>query len=231
MVTFIDNLAQVLVLVVCLILSLRRLVSLLIAYGSPDHSDQAVVTEAPGASRSKDFLRAWFMIACFFSCQVLALGYWWLHMIEFGFMPRFFYVADLGWSASFVFMMMLEVTCDTWRTPQAPVSWAWLVPVAAVPQYVLYLTHGDVLNNTVQCALVAAIGYFAVRGLFGRSLPGFASNRAFHGAVLFYAASEYFTWTASCFWSGATFDPYIVSDICLTLSFAAMLVAAWSVRP
>ena len=235
MTELVENLVQLAVIGASLALSLLRLVALL-----GEERDRAVASvpdvtgDSTGMDRARqvhDHLRQWFMLVCFYSCYFLALTYWALHLAAFGRTPYYFYVSDLGWIASFVFLLMLVATCDVRRAPQPPVRAAWLVPVATVPQLALYLTHGDPLNNVVQCSLMTAIGFFAVRGLGCRPAPGLMGSHPFPGAVLLFVTCEFATWTSSCFWVGEVFVPYLVADICLTVSMAALLACAWRVRP
>lgn len=202
MIELADNAFQLVVLAVCLGLSIWRFVQT----GS----------------------RAWFSLVGFYGCDLLALTYWLAYLTIFGETPRF-YVSDLGWIACYLFMLMLEVACDARRAPQAPVPAAWLPVALVVPNFMLYVQRGDLLNNIACCGLMAAIGYLAVRGVTSRPGAGFAHNRAFHGAVLVWVACLLSVWTASCFLGAidGALTPYIVADICATLSYVGLLATAW----
>jgi hypothetical protein len=172
--------------------------------------------------------RAWFSLVGFFGCDLLAMTYWVAYLAIYDVTPRF-YISDLGWISCYLFMIMLELASDAWRTPQPPVPQAWLPVVLVVPNFVLYIQRGDLLNNIVCCALMAAIGYLAVRGMAARPGRGFARNPAFHGAVLIWVTCIVSVWTTSCFWgyAGDAITPYTVADFCATLSYVGILACAW----
>lgn len=197
-----DNILQLVVLVACFALSLLRY------------------------ARCRE--DAWLLICCFYGCDLFALAYWLCYLVVFGITPRYFYVSELGWLASSVFMLALMAYFDAQRTPQPPILLAW-VPVAfVIPQFALYVTHGDVLLNIATCSLMAAAGFFAMRGVCATGSKGvFAFDRPFHIAVLMWFVAQFAVWTTSCFWGGESFTPYIVSDLMLTASKAWVLVRAW----
>lgn len=215
-----DNLVQLAALAVCVTLAFVRLTALL------GHRDKTVA--------QTDHIHDWALLLGSYCCDLLTLCYWVLCLLAFGWMPLRFYVSDLGWMACYLFLLMLMVSCDLRRAPQPPVRAAWLVPLAVLPQFALYVTHGDWLNNLVHCLVMGAIAFFAVRGVCSAGCDGrggFAFSRAFHASVLAYAACEFAVWTTSCFWGTDALTPYIVADFAFTLANVVMLARAWKVRP
>lgn len=215
-----DNLVQLAALAVCVTLAFVRLTALL------GHRDETVA--------QTDHIHDWALLLGCFCCDLLSLCYWVLHLAAFGMTPPRFYVSDLGWMASYLFLLMMMVSCDLRRAPQPPVRTAWLVPLVVLPQLALYLTYGDVLNNVVQCSIMGAIAFFAIRGVCsaGRAgQGGFAFSRSFHATVLAYAACEFAVWTTSCFWGADTLTPYIAADVAFSLANVGMLARAWKVCP
>ena len=190
---------------------------------------------------------AWLMLACFFACMFLGNVNWVGYQVVFGETPRPSFIEDLSWTAGYLFLMLIEKQCDEVRAPSPPVPVAW-IPVAACAACCVYFIFigGKPLLNIADNGLLAAVGFFAVRGLAalplchpersakheveGSPRSGLARNRFFHGVMLAYVIVEELLWLSSCFlWPGEIVgaDPYIVFDYVLTLASAAVLVAAW----
>ena len=174
-------------------------------------------------------------IACYFACMLLGNVYWYGYLAVFGDTPSASYISELSWIAGYVFLLMLLVECNQRRGLIAPVPVAW-IPVgvcAACCVYYIY-ANGHPLLNLVDNGLVAALGFFAVRGLVittrdaaessGRS---FTDNRFFYGAVLVFIIVEQVLWLSSLFDPTADLVVYAVINHLLTLSFFAILAAAW----
>lgn len=52
----------------------------------------------------------YFLLACFFGTYSLGTLYWTLHVLLLGTTPQVFYVSELGWIASYVFLLTIELT-------------------------------------------------------------------------------------------------------------------------
>ena len=205
MIEIIENAAQVLVTGVCLVLSFVRFF------------------------RQRD--EAWTCLCAFYGCTFFAICYWLGYLIVFGSTPRFFYVSEMGWAASYLLILVLVATLDGQRAPEPPVAAAWIPIIIVIPQFVLYITHGDIVLNVIDCSLMAAIGFFTVRGILTPYKEGLAGNRAFHVSVFIWGLLQLAVWTASCFSTPVFSMLYTVSDFLLTASYAGILVCAWRVRP
>lgn len=168
----------------------------------------------------------WFLLACFYGTFALGTLYWTLHLLLRQETPQIFYVSDLAWTASFVFLLTLSFTLPgaEERRFRAPLCWA--VPAVCLPQFGLYVTHGDVLSNVLMCSMTMLLAWRAVRGLAWAGRSGEGRLRPFHRAVLCFTALEYALWTASCFWTGDTLkNPYFWFDLLLSLAMLGFLPA------
>ena len=201
MIDIVENAAQLAVVALCFAVSMAR------------------------AVRGRD--RMWVILSFSYGCTFFSLVYWTCYLVAFGQTPRYSYAPDLGWMASYIFLAILLVEFDAQRSTAAPMRAAWIVPAVCVPTCILYCTHGDILLNVADCALMAAIGYFATRGALAPSSSEVAGNRPLHIAVLAFAVAELVLWTASCFWTPENYLPYVVADYALTASYAVMLACAW----
>ena len=197
---------------------------------------------------------AWTEVACFYACMFLGNVYWYGYLAVFGDTPNVSYISDLSWIAGYIFLLMLLVECDQARGLAAPVPAAW-VPVAVCAVCCVYYIYvnGYPLLNLVDNGLMAALGFFAVRGLAARrdeplrggssskearlqchpergegsSRSGFACNRFLHGVVLAFVIVEQVLWLSSLHDPTADLTVYGIANYLLTFSYAAILAAAW----
>ena len=176
------------------------------------------------AVRGRD--RMWVILSFFYGCSFFSLLYYTCYLVVFGYTPKYSYVSDMGWMASYIFLIILLVEFDAKRQTSAPVRAAWIFPAICVPACILFCTHGDILLNLIDCSLMAAIGYLSVRGI-AFSLPfGSDESLALHIAIMAFAVVELILWTTSCFWNSQNYLPYVVADYAFTASYAAILVCA-----
>lgn len=50
------------------------------------------------------------LLACFFWTYALGTLYWTLHLLLLDATPQVFYVSELGWIASYIFLLTMEMT-------------------------------------------------------------------------------------------------------------------------
>ena len=198
-----------------------------------DNASQFLATLLAGIGAGilfyKSRKQAYFLLACFFGTYSLATLYWTLHVLLFRHTPQIFYVSELGWLASSMFLLTLEYTLYTPEERGFRHPAVWLVPIICVPQLLLYLTYGDILFNLLLCGMTMAAAWYSVRGLlYARRQSGkLRDMQCFHIAVLCICALEFCLWTASCFWVSDTLtNPYFWFDFLLTAALFALLPAA-----
>ena len=175
----------------------------------------------------------YFLLACFFGTYSLGTLYWTLHVLLLGTPPQVFYVSELEWIASYVFLLTIELTLPSDEEKNFRTKLCWLCPVFCVPQFILYITHGDVFFNILMCLATAAAAWLAIRGLVfcrrKKKAEGGSSTRGmrfFHITVLCFVVLEYALWTSSCFWVSDTLsNPYFWFDFLLSGAIFAMLPA------
>ena len=166
----------------------------------------------------------WFLLSCFYGTFALGTLYWTLHLLLRRETPQVFYVADLAWAASFVFLLALALTLPD-PPERGKTALCWLVPAFYLPQFALYVTYGDVFTNVLMCGTTMAASMCAVRAL----RCGSPRRRGFYAMVLVFAALEYALWTSSCFWLGDTpANPYFWFDLLLTLALPLFVPALGS---
>ena len=210
MIESVSDTIQLLVLVVCFVLATGR------------------------ALRERD--TTWVTVVCFFGCMMLGNAYWLGYLLVFGETPHYSYIAEMSWIAGYIFLLMLLVEADKHRGMSALVPVAWVPVIVCGICCVYYIAgYGSPLLNIADNGFMAAIGYFAVRGIAatpskdsgGNRLAG---NKAFHVAALVFVVVEQLLWLSSCFLEPgpiSSVDPYIVIGFAFTLSFALILACAW----
>ena len=182
----------------------------------------------------------WVTLTCFSACMFMGNAYWFGYLLVFGETPGFSYIADVTWVSGYAFLLMVVAETDRHRGVGAPVAAAWVPVALCCACGVFYIVQsGHILLNIVDNGLMAAMGFFAVRGICAQrndvhgKEDGHVSlsyNAAFHGAVLAFVAVEQALWLSSCFLEPGpivSMNPYIVVGFVLTVSYAALLASAW----
>lgn len=62
-------------------------------------------------------------------------------------------------------LLALTLTLPDAAERQSRTGLCWLAPAFCLPQFVLYVTHGDLLLNVLMCGLTMMLAWCAVRGL------------------------------------------------------------------
>jgi len=172
--------------------------------------------------------QTFFLLACFLGCFMLGTFHWTLYILLFDSSPQVFYVSELAWIASYLFLLTLEYVLATEKEKRYRHPAMLLVPLFCIPQLILYLSRGEILGNLLMVGLTMVVAFFALRGfLFARRQSGQARNmQYFHGAVLVIIFLEFGLWTSSCFWISDTMsNPYFWFDFMLSASLLALVPA------
>jgi len=179
-----------------------------------------------GCLAEKRKRQAYAILTCYYGSLSMGILYWLVYDIITSYTPRFFYVSDLCWMASYLFLLMLvtETAGPAEKAFRHPA--AWISPVISSVLTVFYCHWGDWAENVVWCGLMGASGWFAIRGVIWAARRKETARRNFHIAVLLLIAVEYCLWTASCFWTSDTLaNPYFWFDFGLTAAAALLFPA------
>ena len=158
-----------------------------------------------------------------FGTYGLGTLYWTLHVLLLDTTPQVFYVSELGWIASYIFLLTMEMTLPSARELRFRTKWSWLAPAICLPQFALYIMYGDIFFNVLMCMGTMAAARLSIRGLvFARRCGNRDADktetrglRAFHINVLCFTALEYALWTSSCFWVSDTLYAIHISGLTL----------------
>ena len=164
------------------------------------------------------------LLAMFYGSYALGDLYWLLYLVYYGHTPRVFYIPDLSWYASYVFLdlVMVRMAPSEERKDRRPAF--WLTALFPAAMFLYYVQFGDVAGNVISAVLMGLLIFHAVRGLvFLRTHPEGKPRRTLYIAALGFCLMEYCAWTASCLFEGETLsNPYYWCDFLITLS--AMLL-------
>ncbi|WP_367924456.1 histidine kinase [uncultured Ruthenibacterium sp.] len=174
----------------------------------------------------------YFLLSGFYGCWALGGLYWTLYYCLFSYTPHVFYVSDITWICSYIFLFILqyELSNAQERTFRC---WAmWLAPLIGIPLFAFYCTYGDIFLNIGLGVLVILVSWNSIRGFcYQRGKTEDAvKSRSFHKTVMLLWITEYGLWTTSCFWVGSTLsNPYFWFDFLLTIVLATLLPVSWKV--
>ncbi|NLB09999.1 MAG: histidine kinase [Clostridiaceae bacterium] len=183
---------------------------------------------AAGVLYYRTHRQPFYLLACFFGCFMLGTFHWTLYVLLFNSSPQVFYVSELAWIASYLFLLTLEYVLAAEAEKKFRHPAMLLVPIFCIPQLILYLSRGEIFGNLLMVGLTMAVAYFAIRGFFyARSQNGEARKmQYFYGAVLVIIFLEYCLWTSSCFWNSDTMsNPYFWFDFLLSAALLALIPA------
>ena len=163
----------------------------------------------------------------FFANFALADLFSQLYLIIYNMTPEVFYVSDLGWYASYLFLyLLLQELMDPQERKVRHVL-LWACPAFCFGMSIFYMQWGDYPGNTICAVLMSMLLYHTVRGLmYMHAHPEKGKNKPIYIASLAFCVIEYSTWTASCFWVGDTWaNLYFVFDSLMTVCLVMIMLA------
>ena len=117
----------------------------------------------------------WLLVTLFYLSFGIGLAYWVLYLVLFNSSPRVFFVAELNWVASYIFLAMrlvLSLSGEERKMRSKPVF--WLLPAFSLVMCVFFCFRSSYLENIFMGAALAVCGFLAVKGL---SLRGAALTK------------------------------------------------------
>ena len=166
--------------------------------------------------------QAQFLLACFYGCFSLGLLYWTLYLVLYETTPGTFYVSEIVWISSCIFLYLLQYTLASPAEREYRCRAMYIAPALGVAMFAIYCAFDtDVPADLLRCCAMSAIAWNAIRGL------GFGGRRRFHIAALCFVCAEYALWASSIGWRGDTLaNPYFWIDFALTGILISLLPAA-----
>ena len=93
--------------------------------------------------------QAFVILTCYYGALAMGILYWLVYYIITSYTPKIFYVSDLCWVASYLFLLMLveETACPQEKTFRHKA--AWISPIISTALTVFYCRWGDYIENIV----------------------------------------------------------------------------------
>ena len=163
-----------------------------------------------------------FLLTCFYGCFALGLLYWTLYLVLFESTPSAFYVSEIIWISSCIFLYLLQYTITGGEVRGRQCRVAWIGPAAGAVMLAVFCIFGrDIPAAILRCCLMSVLARHAIRAL------AFGIRRRFHIAVLCFVCAEYALWLSSVRWLGDTLaNPYFWIDFLLTGILISLLPAS-----
>ena len=164
--------------------------------------------------------REWVLLKLFYASYALGLSYWLLYIVLYKTTPQVFCVSELSWTAAFIFLA-IRLSGETGNDPRSAKYFA--LPAFSAVMAVVFSLRGSYFENAIMGAAMAFLGYFAMKGLILKK------DTAVSRAALFFYASEYLLWIASCFSPGDRFSEpyYLIDTFLLNASLIVIAVSKW----
>ena len=149
--------------------------------------------------------REWVLLGLFYALFFMGDLYWSLMLAFFGYTPSYFYVSEIGWYSSFLFLDLLLRQLSSDEEAEYRPKALWTAAVFTAAMAIFYMQYGDYVSNTIVAVLMGALLWRSIRGLVyigaGHGTAADAMRRPLYLCVLAFCLIEYCEWTASCFMS------------------------------
>ena len=179
----------------------------------------SVYTAAANKSRNS------LLVALFYLSFGIGITYWFLYIALFQSSPRVFFVSELSWTASYIFLAM-RLAYDMPEEEREFKPAFLILPIFSLIMCIIFFQRGSYAENILMGTTIAACGFLAVKGLYYAKQKNQPERQWFCRAVLFFYAAEYLLWISSYFWTDNTFlNPYFLTDT-FVLNPAMILIAA-----
>ena len=174
--------------------------------------------------------RVYRCLLVFFLANFLSEYYWTIYELIMPDYPNVsMFVAYLGWNVGYVllFLTVFFIRSEGAKKFFHPVM---LLPIFLnIPQFILYVQYGGILNNIWEIGFTTLTMYFCLQDImyFAKNRGNLKTVPWLSILVLAYLVSMYGMWTSSCFaWSSEVTNPYLYfsvasSLLCLFFAHAA----------
>ncbi len=173
--------------------------------------------------------RSWVLITLFYSAYFMGNLYWQLYYIFREGNPHIFYVSELSWYVSDVFLFLFLYYQREPKASARTCRIKWLIPLFAAGLSIYYMTFGQIISNIISAFLMSLIAMEAVEGLCEIKARTGACNPAMkpvYVLVLVFFFAEYALWTSSCIWFDdfSAMNPYYYIDMIISATLLILLL-------
>lgn len=151
----------------------------------------------------------------------LTLGnlYWFSYQMLMSETPQYFYISDVAWIASYLFLISLELYICTKEEKEYHHTLCYLSFVIGICLILYFNQWGYILLNILYVSPLSLCMYLAMRSLLYTWRTKVRSRyMKLHVYIIIFVCTEYALWLSSCFWISDTWtNPYFWFDIALTM--------------
>jgi len=174
--------------------------------------------------------REWVLLGLFYALFFMGDLYWSLMLAFYGKTPEYFYVSEIGWYSSYLFLDLLLRQLASDEEMEYHHKVLWIAPAFTVAMAVFYMQYGDFIVNAIVAVLMGFLLWRSIRGLvYSRAGSGNADNtgmRPLYWSMLAFCLIEYCEWTASCFMAREDVRMlYFAFDAAMTLVLILLIPA------
>lgn len=165
-----------------------------------------------------------FILTCFYGCFMLAGLYWMLYTILVTDAPPMFYVSEIGWLSSYLFLYLLQYSISDKEERAFRCSRMYVASAVIIFFTLYYISIGSLIYNIIIGGIMLTLTWCSVRGFVYQKKQLGSNKWQFHLAVIVFVALENCLWLSSYPWVSDTWtNPYFWIDFMLTTSIFLIL--------
>ncbi|OON88009.1 hypothetical protein BXO88_02215 [Oribacterium sp. C9] len=157
------------------------------------------------------------LLLIYFLASFLSEYYWTIYSLTMGSYPNVSeFTAYLGWNIGYLILLIASyyIRPDEAKNTLHPL--VFLPALVNVPQFLLYIQYGGILNNIWQVGTTTLTMIFCLQSIiyFYKGKTTTTEFPLFSVLVLIYLVLQYIMWTVSCYsWDGELSNPYLYCSI------------------
>ena len=161
--------------------------------------------------------RGYRYIIAYFLAAFLSEYFWTVYQLLMSSYPNVSeFAAYLGWNVGYLALLFAVLTLRAEKAKRYFHPLMLLPVLLNVPQFLMYIRFGGILNNLWQVGITTATAVFCLQDLlYHRKVKGTRKTFPFFSLfVLLYLVTQYVGWTTSCFdWPDELRNPYLYSYV------------------
>ncbi len=178
--------------------------------------------------RESDGSREWTLVGLFAFEYFVGDVYSALYLLFYDTTSQNFYISELCWYTSYMFMILLLIHLSGERPFRMKSRFQILIPVFTVTMAVVfYVRKGDLVGNLVSIVIMTAAIWLVVNGLIeeARRDEGEEIKKPFYLVCALLIVLEYAMWiSSSVYWPGDTLlNPYFWFDTAFSMCLIGLL--------
>ncbi len=163
---------------------------------------------------------------------MLGILYWFSYQLLISVTPQYFYVSDISWVASTLFLLALVLNASTEEERERYYIVSYIPILVGICLTWYFSQWGDVILNALYVLPLAMCVHIAMNSLMYAHYRNEVSKyKKFYWFIIIFTITEYLLWISSCFWISDTFtNPYFWIDIAVTIELGVFAYLIYEVR-